>query len=410
VTRRRLLAAAAVTLTVLAVAGLGAGVRLYQHLNANILAMPLSNGATGSAGTEQVDAFGHAPINVLVIGSDGRTSATDCRLGGACGNGGNPEDAAKADVEMLVHISADRSNATVMSIPRDIVTRIPACRDPQTGAWAPGYYGMINSALAHGPGCQVAAAHELTGIPIDHFVMVDFAGVVAMSDAVGGANVCVSDNVYDSYSHLKLAKGTHTLEGLAALEFLRTRHAFGDGSDLGRSYAQHVYLSSMVRTLKSLGTLANPARLYSVADAATNALTVDTGLGGVSRLMGLAADVNKVPTDRIAFATMQTSPDPGNPDRLVVAGEAHRLFETIIKDRPLTPATTPRPSAPPTAGAPTPIPARTATSGAHLEAANHSGGCVQVSHEKTVVVDGIPMTPPEAYAYITARGVPDSAP
>lgn len=106
-------------------------------------------------------------------------------------------------------------------------------------------------------------------MPIDHVVMVDFAGVIATSDAVGGVPVCVSANVYDPYSHLRLTRGTHTLQGRAALEFLRSRHGFGDGSDLGRTYAQHLFLSAMIRRMSSAGTLADPAAVYSLADAAT---------------------------------------------------------------------------------------------------------------------------------------------
>ena len=154
---------------------------------------------------------------------------------------------------------------------------------------------MINSTLDYGPGCTVAAVHQLTGIPIDHFITVDFSGVVQMSDAVGGVPVCVSDNVYDPYSHLKLKKGGHTLKGMAALQFVRSRHGFGDGSDLGRTVSQHMFLGSMVRQLKSAGTLADPAALYSLANAATKALTVDTGLSGIPQLVGFATTSTRCP-------------------------------------------------------------------------------------------------------------------
>ena len=84
---------------------------------------------------------------------------------------------------------------------------------------------MVNSALQYGAACQVEAVHELTGLTIDHYVMFDFSGVVSISQDLGGIPVCVSANVYDPYSHLKLSKGSHTLTGDAALEFLkRTRN------------------------------------------------------------------------------------------------------------------------------------------------------------------------------------------
>jgi hypothetical protein len=184
----------------------------------------------------------------------------------------------------------------------------------------------------------VATVHQLTGIPTDHFVMLDFSGVVKMSDAVGGVSVCVNSNVYDTYSHLKLARGTHTLKGVAALEFVRSRHGFGDGSDLGRTYAQHLFLGAMIRKFKSAGTLTDPTKVYSLADAATKALTVDTGLGTVKKLIGLATDLDKVPAKRITFTTMQTVPDPSNSSRVIAAPAARTLFATIANDQSLTAA------------------------------------------------------------------------
>ncbi|MFE4629249.1 LCP family protein [Streptomyces mirabilis] len=332
---RRILRTAAISLSALVLATAGVGWWFYEHLNGNLHSVPLTDGSGDSAGKEKADAFGRTPINLLVVGSDGRTNASDCQLGGGCSQTG-VQSGANADVEMVMHISADRSNATVMSIPRDTVTTVPACKDTETGVSTNGYTGMVNSALQYGPACQVATVHRLTGIPIDHFVKLDFSGVVKMSDAVGGVSACVDKDVYDTYSHLKLAQGTHTLKGVAALEFVRSRHGFGDGSDLGRTYSQHLFLSSMIRKFKSAGTLTDPTAVYRLADAATKALTVDTGLGSISKLIGLAADVDKVPAKRITFTTMQTAPDPGDSNRLVPAATAQSLFATIANDQSLT--------------------------------------------------------------------------
>jgi LCP family protein required for cell wall assembly len=310
----------------------GVGIWFYQHLSGNLRTGALYAGTSGNAGVEKADAFGRTPIDILVIGTDSRQNAADCRIGGACsdstGNG-------NADVEMLVHVSADRSNATVMSIPRDLKTQVPACSQ-QGQPSESGYYGMINSALYYGTGCQVAAVHQLTGIPIVHFVQVDFSGVVAMSNAVGGVPVCVSDNVYDDGSHLKLTRGTHVLKGLAALEFVRSRHSFGDGGDVNRTSTQHVFLSSLIRQAKSAGTLTNPVAVYSLADSAFKALTVDPGLGSPAKLVGLAADLSKVPTDRITFATMQTDQDPHDTAHLVLDPAARSLFAAIANDQSLS--------------------------------------------------------------------------
>ncbi|MGW2963750.1 LCP family protein [Streptomyces sp. NPDC001220] len=329
---RRALKVVGLVTAVLVLVTAGAGWWFYQHLNGNINSVSLD----GKGGTEKADAFGRTPINILVIGSDGRTSSEDCKLGGGCKTTGVQTGNGNADVEMVVHISADRSNATVMSIPRDTMVNVPACKDSASGQSTSGYYGQVNSALEYGPACQVDTIHQLTGITIDHFVKLDFSGVVKMSDAVGGVSVCVSSNVYDTYSHLKLSKGPHTLKGEAALEFVRSRHGFGDGSDLGRTVSQHIFLSAMMRNFKSAGTLTDPTAVYKLADAATKALTVDDGLGTVKKLISLAADVNKVPTKRMTFTTMQTAPDPNNNNRVVVGDGAKDLFATMANDQSLT--------------------------------------------------------------------------
>ncbi|WP_242436174.1 LCP family protein [Streptomyces sp. Root369] len=329
---RRVLKIVGMCLAILVLATAGAGWWFYQHLNGNINSVSLN----GKGGSEKADAFGRTPINILVMGSDGRTSKADCKLGGGCSQTGVQTGNGNADVQMVVHISADRSNATVMSIPRDTMVDVPACKDSESGQSTSGYYGQINSALRYGPACQVATIHQLTGIPIDHFVKLDFSGVVKMSDAVGGVSVCVDHNVYDTYSHLKLSRGSHTLKGEAALEFVRSRHGFGDGSDLGRTVSQHIFLSAMIRKFKSAGTLTDPTAVYDLADAATKALTVDDGLGSVKKLIGLAADVNKVPTKRMTFTTMQTAADPNDTNRVVVGAGAKALFSSIADDQSLS--------------------------------------------------------------------------
>ncbi|SEG62334.1 transcriptional attenuator, LytR family [Actinacidiphila yanglinensis] len=316
--------------------GCGAGAYAYFKLTGNIKSDDLSANGKNGAGKEKPDAFGRTPINILVIGSDARADAADKKLGGAADSSG-----ARADVEMVLHISADRSNATVMSIPRDLVASWSGCHDKGHASMGPQTDQKINAALNGGPGCSVDAVHQLTGITIDHFMMVDFDGVVKMSNAVGGVPICVDNNVYDPYSHLKLKKGDHTLKGDAALEFLRTRHGFGDSSDSrGRTVAQHIYLNSLVGTLKSHGTLSSPTKLWKLANAATSALTVDNSLDSPSKLIGLANDLNKVPQNRITYATLQTYDTTVNgvSETLISKPSAPALFKTIIDDQSLTTA------------------------------------------------------------------------
>jgi LCP family protein required for cell wall assembly len=307
---------------------LALGAYLVEHLTGNIKHDPLLQaGVTQSA--EPVDKYGRSPVNILIIGSDARNNAADCKLGGDCGPGAN------ADVEMVVHLSADRSNATVMSIPRDTQVMLPRCTDPTTHTSGGGFESSINTSLQWGPSCTVEAVGSLTGLTIDHFVMVDFQGVVTMSNALGGVPVCVSNKMYDSYSGLRLNAGTTTIQGVQALEFVRTRHGFYDGSDLGREKAQHYFLSAMIREIRANMNLGSLTTLYKIANAATSALTVDDGLSGVSNLTNLAITMNRVPTSRISFVTMPWELDPTNQNKVIVwQSQAALMFQNIKNDVP----------------------------------------------------------------------------
>ena len=305
---------------------LGIGAFVILQLTGNIKHTALlQNGVTQAA--EPTDKYGRSPLNILVIGSDARNNPADCKIGGDCGPGAN------ADVEMVVHLSADRSNATVMSIPRDTIVNLPHCSDPTTNTSGGGYRGQINGSLQWGPSCTVTAVHNLTGLTIDHFVMVDFVGVETMSGALGGVPVCVSSKMYDPDSGLRLNQGVNMVQNASALAFVRTRHGFYDGSDLGREMAQHYFLSAMIRQVRANMNLSDFTTLYKVADAATKALTVDDGLAGVSGLEGLAITMNRVPTDRISFVTMPWTLDPTNQARVLpLQPSADRMFQNIGGD------------------------------------------------------------------------------
>ena len=361
--RKTVKIAALSTAGVVVLAGSGVGY-LYFHLAGNIKTDSLYTGSkAASVGVEKPDASGRTPYNLLLIGSDTRDTSADCKDGGDCGNGGS---GANADVEMVVHLSADRSNITVMSIPRDLMTNLPACTDPANGTSIGARFNQINGSLQYGPACTAKTVHALTGIPIDDFAMVDFNGVVNMSDALGGVNVCVSSNMYDLNSGLKLTKGTHSLKGTAALQFLRTRDSFGDGSDnVGRTTATHIFFSDMINKLKSGGTLSDPLALYDIANAATKALTVSPDINNPVKLVDLAKEMNQVPTNRITFTTMQNATDPQNINRVLIAPGAQTLFNAIANDQSLTTSTGasssaakatatatagPTPSAPPVSG------------------------------------------------------------
>jgi LCP family protein required for cell wall assembly len=326
--RSRILRIVCWTAAVVLVVTGGGAAYLYVHLAGNIKteASYAGTNKAQAVGTEKADPLGRTPLNIVLIGSDTRDSKADCKLGGGC------EDAqgARADVEMVVHLSADRSNISVMSIPRDLKTALPTC--------AGGGTGMINSSLGGGPGCTDTAIHKLTGIPIDGFAMVDFGGVIDMSNALGGVNLCFTHRVYDIDSGLKLTAGTHELKGQAALEFLRTRHGFGDGSDnVARTSATHVFFTAMIDKLKSAGTLTDLPAMYSIANAATKSLKVSDNLDTPLKLINFAGGLNKVPTNRITFTTMQNADDTTD-GQVHAVPDAQLLFNAIADDQSLTTA------------------------------------------------------------------------
>ncbi|MFF4649594.1 LCP family protein [Streptomyces sp. NPDC001380] len=325
------------------VAAAASGWFYYENLNANIKHGALNTSDVNVPQT-RANAAGQTPLNILLLGSDGRGDKRNCDLGGAC-DSGPPH----ADVEMLLHVSADRSNASVLSIPRDTKVDIPPCRDPKTGQSFPAVHDIITTSLGRGgPGCVVGTWQQLTRIHIDHYMMVDFGGVVDMADAVGGVPVCVDHNVSDNQvsvdrqgrrhvvgSHLRLPEGTHVIRGVQALEWLRTRHAFEDGTDIGRTHAQHLYMNSLIRQMKAASTLTNPLKLNALAQQATRSLTVDDGLSSIKALADLALDLNRVPTKRITMTTMPFSYIPTDQAHVQPRPEAARVFAMIANDIPL---------------------------------------------------------------------------
>ncbi len=326
--KRRFLRWFSICLSLLILATAGAGYLYYEHLNGN-LSKDLLNLGDNKLDKSNPNADGQTPMNILLLGSDSRGSKKNVELGGARGDRDRPP---LADVQMLLHVSADRSNMSVISVPRDTKATIPKCTDPDSGKVYNEATDKINTSLQHGgPGCTVATWEEMTGVPVDHFMMIDFAGVVSMADAVGGVPVCVDNNVYDPQSKLRLNKGKSVVRGEQALHWLRTRHGFGDGSDIGRARAQHMYMNSMVRQLKAGTKLTDPGKMRGLAEAATKALTVDEGLGTVKKLYDLGNDLKRVPTKRITMATMPWRYAPGGfvePK----PGDADQVFSLVRND------------------------------------------------------------------------------
>nr|WP_228447601.1 LCP family protein [Streptomyces paludis] len=331
---RRALRWAAAVLSLLILGTAGAGYLYYKHLNDNIR----SGARTGGSDDPEkaaANAAGDTPLNILLLGSDSRGKPENVKLGGGKNLTSDPP---LADVQMLVHISADRKNASVVSIPRDTRVDIPECKDAETGKVYPKTNTIINASLGRGgAGCTLATWQNLTGLYIDHWMTIDFSGVVQMADAIGGVDVCVKNNVWDrplpgvpGGSGLKLTKGTHQVKGEQALQWLRTRHAFS--SDLGRAKAQHMYMNSMIRHLKSQNVFTDTPRLTGLAEAATKSLEVSEEIGTVKKLFDLAMQLKSVPTDRVTMTTMPTVTDPQDPNHLVVQQTDATKMWTMLRD------------------------------------------------------------------------------
>ncbi|MDT9684782.1 LCP family protein [Streptomyces sp. TRM76323] len=306
---------------------------LYERLDGNLSTIDVA-GAGGGTGFKKDQA-----INILVIGTDKRT-------GDGNSGYGDKNSPGHADTTILLHVSKDRTNATALSIPRDLITDIPECTtklDDGTEKKIPAQSGVrFNTSLGQmdrNPGCTMATVHELTGVPIDHFMMVDFNAVKTLSSAVGGVEVCVEQPVKDKKSGLDLPAGTSVIEGEQALAFVRTRQAFGNKSDLSRIQTQQQFMGSMFRKMKSSDTLTSPSKLLDLADAATKALTVDDGIGSVKKLQELGMEVAKVDPKNITFATVPVLDNPAETVKATVVldeAKAEPLFSIIKNDISLT--------------------------------------------------------------------------
>ena len=289
------------------------------------------------------DGLENGALDILIIGSDTRKGNN-----GAYGDEEDRNSEARADVMMLLQISKDRKNVSVLSFPRDLMVSVPQCTDPDNGTVYPAEDNVqINESLSRGgAGCTVATISKLTGVNIDHFMLVDFNAVKELSKVVGGVQVCVDAPIDDEYSGLKLPAGTSTVEGEQALAFLRSRHGFSDGSDIGRIQAQQGFMASLLRKVKSEGTLSNPGRLASIAEAITQNVTVDKGLGNIGTLIGVGATLGGVDLSNVVFATVPTEPWSQDSNRLQVSEAANNVFQRLRDDKSLKEEEKPAEAAP----------------------------------------------------------------
>ncbi|MFB6846293.1 LCP family protein [Streptomyces sp. NPDC056373] len=315
------------------VLGTGAAAYVYyEHLNDNITSVSDDGAGTGGFSKDRA-------INILLIGTDKRTGE---------GNGGygDKNSAGHADTTLVLHVSKDRTNATALSIPRDLITDIPDCPTTQEDGSEEVIAGKqgtrFNNSLGQEnrtPSCTMRTITELTGLKMDHFMVADFNAVKTLSSAVGGVKVCLAKDIKDPDSKLDLPKGEHLIEGEEALAFVRTRHSVGFGGDLSRIELQQQFLSSMMRSLKSDETLTNPSKMIKLAEAGTKALTVDSQISTIKKLADLGAELGKFDTKNLTFATVPVVDNPAEKVKATVVlkePQAQQLFAMVRDDVSLT--------------------------------------------------------------------------
>ena len=269
-------------------------------------------------------------FNMLIVGSD------MCEHADGCDGRGS---ANLNDVTMLLHVSADGTNATAVSFPRDLVVPIPSCPKADGSGNNAAMSAMpINNTLYYGGlPCTVLTVEALTGLKIQFAGLITFEGVIKMSNAVGGVEVCVAGDINDKNVGLHLKKGKHTLRGWKALAFLRSRHGVGDGSDLTRISSQQVYLSSLVRTLKSADTLGDPIKVYGLAQAATKSMSLSNSLANLDTMASIAYRLKDVPLEAVTFVQYPGTTGVGGVYLGKVApiqAKADALFAKIRADKP----------------------------------------------------------------------------
>lgn len=252
--------------------------------------------------------------NILIVGNDDRTNMTDKEVRDL--RVGRDGGSLATDTMMIVHVPADGKRATLISLPRDSIVKIPGYGDGKlNGAYADAYTDLQGSAQEKqtaGANLLIKTITDLTGLTINHYIQVDLLGFYRISNAIGGVPVTLCHNVDDTIVHnratgvgggsgLKLSKGKHTIKGLIALEFVRQRHNFPDGrEDLDRVKRQQYFLTAAFRRVASVGIL---FKLNALGDAVKRSLSFDKKLD----ILDLARQLENLTANNIVGRTIPTT-------------------------------------------------------------------------------------------------------
>ncbi|MFD7205132.1 LCP family protein [Streptomyces sp. NPDC059893] len=297
----------------------------WSHLNGNLKGTDIN----AVLGENRPDAGHDGAMNILLLGSDSRV--------GTHGKYGRGVTGARSDTAMVLHVDKSHKMASVVSIPRDTMVDRPQCAKP-SGGTAPGeHQSMFNAAYqVGGPACTVKTVEKMSGVRMDHYLEVDFKGFQKFVDELGGVDITTHRAIKDTSSHLSLSAGKHTLKGEQALALVRTRHAVGDGSDLGRIQLQQTFVKALIHRAESIGVVSNPARTYELADTATKTVSADSGLASADKLLGLAKDLKGISPDHMNMVTLPVTYDPQDAGRVLPLTKAsHQVWQALRDDRPI---------------------------------------------------------------------------
>jgi LCP family protein required for cell wall assembly len=284
--------------------------------------------ADESDGEAEVDTLDDAlddVLHVLLVGSDNREVLTrDERFELGTGEA----EGERTETIMLLRLDPTREGVALLSMPRDLlVTRCDGTRGRINAAYAIGEREGIG-----GGACLVQTVRELTGIPIDHFVKVDFRGFIDIVDTVGGLTMHLDEPLSDERAHLDLPAGCVTLDSAQALAFVRAR--------------QQRFLREMANEISSVGVVANVPRLFSLVDSVARSLEVDEDLS-LGRMRQVAAAARELSHDRIVSFTVpaELREERGNAFLVVDEPAAEALFVGFANGMLLDPL--PEPAEPP---------------------------------------------------------------
>lgn len=263
---------------------------------------------------EKTKAASVAPIadtrgtNWLLVGSDSRKglSAKEMRQL----HTGPDEGNARTDVIMIVH--SDSNGTTLVSLPRDSYVKIPA-HTSLDGSKATEHKNKINAAYTFGGAPLLVQTVEAnTGLHIDHYMEIGFAGIRDITDAIGGVTICVPQNYDDKNSNLHVAAGCQHMNGKVALAYVRMRYADPTG-DIGRIQRQQQYLSAVMHKVITPASVLNPIRMWSLSSAGTSSVVVGEGTGvkDIGRLgmamKGISGGSGKVLTVPVSDTSANTA-------------------------------------------------------------------------------------------------------